>query len=62
MELLAIRALRFNEAQKIPFIIMNTIVYSETWGGGSNPHFAHGKMCVFPFFTMGKKVYGKRGK
>ena len=34
-------------------------------GGGSNPIFAHGKMCVFPFFPMGKngkKVYGKRGK
>ena len=25
------------------------------WGGGeSNPIFAHGKMCVFPFFPMGK--------
>ena len=23
-------------------------------GGGSNPIFAHGKMCVFPFFPMGK--------
>ena len=33
-------------------------------GGGSNPIFAHGKMCVFPFSPwgkMGKKVYGKRG-
>ena len=25
----------------------------KTWGG-SNPIFAHGKMCVFPFFPMGK--------
>ena len=34
-------------------------------GRGSNPIFAHGKMCVFPFFPwgkMGKKVYGKKGK
>ena len=34
-------------------------------GGGSNPIFAHGKMCVFPYFPMGKmgkKVYGKKGK
>ena len=34
-------------------------------GGGSNPIFAHGKMCVLPFFPMrknGEKVYGKRGK
>ena len=23
-------------------------------GGRSNPIFAHGKMCVFPFFPMGK--------
>ena len=23
-------------------------------GGGSNPIFAHGKMCVFPFFPMEK--------
>ena len=30
--------------------------------GGSNPIFAHGKMCVFPWEKMGKKVYGKRGK
>ena len=34
-------------------------------GGGFNPIFAHGKICVFSFFFMGKngeKVYGKRGK
>ena len=38
----------------------------KNWGGGaSNPIFAHGKMCVFPFSPwgkMGKKVYGKKGK
>ena len=55
-------------------ILTNALVYSSRrdtflsslmenyWGGGANPIFAHGKMCVFPFFPMGKKVYGKRGK
>ena len=42
------------------------VILLYTWLGGSNPIFAHGKMCVFPFFPkggkMGKKVYGKRGK
>ena len=28
-------------------------------GGGSNPIFAHGKMCVFPFFSHGEK-WGKQ--
>ena len=36
------------------------------WGGGGfNPIFAHGKMCVFPFFPMGKngkKSIWKEGK
>ena len=34
-------------------------------GGGPTPFLPMGKLCVFPFFPMGKngeKVYGKRGK
>ena len=41
------------------------IYYIHVSIGGSNPIFAHGKMCVFPFFPIGKngkKVYGKKGK
>ena len=35
------------------------------WGGGPTSFLPMGKMCLFPFFPMGKnekKVYGKRGK
>ena len=40
-------------------------LYSVHCGGRTNPIFANGKMCVFPFSPwgkMGKKVYGKKGK
>ena len=46
--LISLSLLSYNKVK-----LQHTIVWVKV-SGGSNPIFAHGKMCVFPFFPMGK--------